>query len=346
MCESRMSTSCQPENAVFRMVRMQSPEKAVVIRVEEMDGVQVFAGSVHPLMRVVERRRSMVEKDKKTKRREYDRAGQERRQTRREVRDRKTEEQDLEKAEESFLSGRLEGRNAVIEAFRSGRTVERVYVQEGLTDGPISTILREAAKAGTEISRVSREQLDAMSETGRHQGVIARAAAFSYGSIEDMLALAKERGEDPFLVLLDGIEYPHNLGAIIRTACFAGAHGVIIPKHRAVGLTPAAVRASAGAVHHVPVAKVANIGKTIEELREAGLWFVCADMDGEPMYKLSLTGPIGVVVGSEGDGVGRLVREKCDFTAAIPRRGPLDSLNASVAAGVMLYEIVRQRINS
>ena len=265
------------------------------------------------------------------------------RKTRQEVRDRKTAELDPEKAEESFLSGHLEGRNAVIEAYRSGRTIERLYVQEGLHDGPIETILREAAKAGTEVSRVSRDRLDAMSETGRHQGVIARAAAFAYGNIEDMFALAQERGEAPFLVLLDGIEDPHNLGAIIRTACFAGAHGVIIPKHRAVGLTPAAVRASAGAVHHLPVAKVANIGRTIEELRDAGLWFVCADMSGEPMYKLSLTGPIGMVIGAEGDGVSRLVREKCDFVASIPRRGPLDSLNASVAAGVLMYEIVRQR---
>ena len=239
---------------------------------------------------------------------------------------------------------RLEGRNAVIEAFRSGRTIERLYVQDGLKDGPILTILREAAKQETIVTRVSRERLDQMSLTGSHQGVIALAAAFGYVEVDDILEIARSRGEDPFLFLLDGIEDPHNLGAIIRIANLAGAHGVIIPKRRAVGLTAAAVRASAGAVHYTPVAKVTNMAATIESLKEKGLWFVCADMSGELMYRLNLTGPIGLVIGSEGEGVSRLVREKCDFTASIPMKGDIDSLNASVAAGILAYEIVRQKM--
>ncbi|MCR5293805.1 MAG: 23S rRNA (guanosine(2251)-2'-O)-methyltransferase RlmB [Lachnospiraceae bacterium] len=241
------------------------------------------------------------------------------------------------------LEGRVEGRNPVIEAFRSGRTVEKLYVQEGVKDGPIETILRNAKKADTIVSFVSKERLDEMSETGRHQGVIARVSAYEYASVDDILKKAEEAGEAPFIILLDGIEDPHNLGAIIRTACLAGAHGVIIRKHRAVGLTPAAVRASAGAVHYVPVARVLNLGSEIERLKEKGVWFVSADMKGKSMYELPLTGPIGLVVGSEGEGVGRLISEKCDFHAAIPMKGAIDSLNASVAAGVLMYEIVRQR---
>lgn len=244
---------------------------------------------------------------------------------------------------EEELSGRIEGRNAVIEGFRSGRQIDKLFVQEELHDGPISTVLREAKKHDTIVNFVTKERLDEMSVTGHHQGVIAQAAAFAYATVDDILAKAEERGEAPFVILLDGIEDPHNLGAIIRTACLAGAHGVILPKRRAVGLTPVAVRASAGAINYVPVARVTNIGNEIEKLKEKGLWFVCADMDGKRMYDLSLTGPIGLVVGSEGDGVSRLVKEKCDFVAAIPMKGEIDSLNASVAAGVMMYEIVRQR---
>ena len=237
----------------------------------------------------------------------------------------------------------LEGRNAVIEAFRSGRTIERLYVQAGLSDGPVMTILREAQKQDTIVSRVPRERLDQMSITGTHQGVIARAAAFHYAEVEDILEKARQKGEDPFIFLLDGIEDPHNLGAIIRTANLCGAHGVIIPKRRAVGLSAAAVRASAGAVNFTPVAKVTNLGMTIDKLKDQGIWFVCADMKGDEMYSLNLKGPIGLVIGSEGDGVSRLVKEKCDFTAAIPMKGDIDSLNASVSAGVLAYEIVRQR---
>ncbi len=240
----------------------------------------------------------------------------------------------------------IEGRNAVIEAFRSGRTIDRLFVLDGCQDGPVRTIIREAKKQDTLIQFVAKERLDQMSETGKHQGVIAYAAAYEYAQIEDMFALAQKRGEDPFLILLDGIEDPHNLGAIIRTANLAGAHGVIIPKRRAVGLTATVAKASAGALNYTPVAKVTNLAKTIEELKERGIWFVCADMGGETMYRLNLTGPIGLVIGSEGDGVGHLIKEKCDFAASIPMRGDIDSLNASVAAGVMAFEIVRQRMAS
>ena len=239
----------------------------------------------------------------------------------------------------------IEGRNAVLEAFRSGRTIDKLFVLDGCQDGPVRTIIREAKKHGAIISFVSRERLNQLSGTGKHQGVIAYAAAYEYSEVEDMLKLAEERGEDPFLILLDNIEDPHNLGAIIRTAKLAGAHGVIIPKRRAVGLTATVAKTSAGALNYTPVAKVTNLVKTMEELKERGLWFVCADMDGEQMYDLNLTGPIGLVVGSEGEGVGRLVKENCDFVARVPMRGQISSLNASVAAGVLAYEIVRQRIS-
>ena len=238
----------------------------------------------------------------------------------------------------------VEGRNAVIEAFRSGKPVDKLFVLDGCQDGPVRTIIREAKKHDTIINFVTRERLDQISETKKHQGVIAYAAAYEYSEVEDMLDLAKKKGEDPFLILLDNIEDPHNLGAIIRTANLAGAHGVIIPKRRAVGLTATVAKTSAGALNYTPVAKVTNLAKTMEELKEKGLWFVCADMGGESMYRLNLTGPIGMVIGNEGDGVSRLVKEKCDFIASIPMKGDIDSLNASVAAGVLAYEIVRQRL--
>ena len=238
----------------------------------------------------------------------------------------------------------VEGRNAVLEAFRSGTTIEKLFVLDGCKDGPVQTILREARRQDTIVTFVSRERLDQLSQTGKHQGVIAHAAAWHYTEIADMLRRAREKGEDPFLFLLDGIEDPYNLGAIIRTANQAGAHGVIIPKRRAAGLTATVARTSAGALNYTPVARVTNLTATIEELKKEGLWFVCADMDGESMYRLNLQGPVGLVIGSEGEGVSRLVKEQCDFTAAIPMRGDIDSLNASVAAGVLAYEIVRQRL--
>lgn len=247
--------------------------------------------------------------------------------------------------EENFESRIIEGRNAVIEAFRSGKTIDRLFVLEGCKDGPVQTILREAKKnKDTVISFVKKERLDQMSETGKHQGVIAYAASYKYAEVEDILQKARDKGEDPFIIILDNIEDPHNLGAIIRTANLAGAHGVIIPKHRAVGLTATVAKASAGAINYTPVAKVTNIANTIEDLKKQGLWFVCADMGGTLMYKLNLKGPIGLVIGNEGSGVSRLVEEKCDMIASIPMKGDIDSLNASVAAGVLSYEIVRQRM--
>ncbi|MCR5309798.1 MAG: 23S rRNA (guanosine(2251)-2'-O)-methyltransferase RlmB [Lachnospiraceae bacterium] len=238
----------------------------------------------------------------------------------------------------------IEGRNAVTEAFRSGKTVDKLYILDGCHDGPVMTIKREAAKQSTVIKYVTKDRLDQMSQTGKHQGVIAVTAAYDYSELEDIFKLAEKKGEAPFVLLLDGIEDPHNLGAIIRTANLAGAHGVIIPKDRAVGLTSTVLKASAGALNYTPVVKVTNLSRTIEELKERGLWFACADMGGTLMYDLNLKGPIGLVIGNEGSGVSRLVKEKCDYIAAIPMKGDIDSLNASVAAGVLSFEIARQRL--
>lgn len=242
------------------------------------------------------------------------------------------------------MSEQIEGRNAVLEAFRSGKCVDKLFILDGCQDGPVRTIAREARKTDTIINYVSKERLDQLSETHAHQGVIAQVAAYDYSTVDEILARAEEKGEAPFLIILDNVEDPHNLGAIIRTANLAGAHGVIIPKRRAVGLTSTVAKTSAGAINYTPVAKVTNIVRTIEELKEKGIWFVCADMGGETMYDLDLTGPMGLVIGNEGEGISRLVREACDFTASIPMKGDIDSLNASVAAGVLAYEIVRQRL--
>lgn len=238
----------------------------------------------------------------------------------------------------------IEGRNAVIEAYRAGRPIDKLFLLDGCQDGPIMTIKREAQNKGTPVKYVARERLDQLSETGKHQGVIAYAAAYEYAQVEDILQAARDKGEAPFVFLLDNIEDPHNLGAIIRTANLAGAHGVIVPKNRAAGLTAVVAKTSAGALNFTPVARVTNLAKTIEELKKEGIWFVCADMGGTQMYDLNLKGPIGLVIGNEGEGVGRLVKEKCDMTASIPMQGDIDSLNASVAAGVLAYEIVRQRL--
>ena len=237
----------------------------------------------------------------------------------------------------------IEGRNAVIEAFRAGKTIDKLFVLDGCQDEPVRTILREAKKTDCIVNFVKKERLDQMSETRKHQGVIAYAAAYEYGTVEEMLENAKQKNEQPFLILLDNIEDPHNLGSIIRTANQVGAHGVIIPKRRAVGLTATVAKASAGAINYTPVAKVTNLVKTMDELKKQGMWFVCGDMGGESMYSLDLTGPMGVVIGNEGEGVSRLVKENCDFVATIPMFGDIDSLNASVAMGVLSYEIVRQR---
>ena len=238
----------------------------------------------------------------------------------------------------------LEGRNAVIEAYRAGKTIDKLFVLEDCKEGSMNTVLREAKKHDTVINYVKKERLDQMSETGKHQGVIGYLAAYEYATVDEILDKAREKGESPFVILLDDIEDPHNLGAILRTANLAGAHGVIIPKHRASGLTATVAKTSAGALNYTPVAKVTNISKTIEELKKEGMWFVCADMGGTTMYDLDLKGSIGLVIGNEGKGVSRLVKEKCDFVASIPMFGDIDSLNASVATGVLAYEIVRQRM--
>lgn len=238
----------------------------------------------------------------------------------------------------------IEGRNAVIEAYRAGRPIDKLFILDGCQDGPILTIKREAKAKQTPVKFVTKERLDQLSETGKHQGVIAYAAAYEYATVEEILDNARQKGEAPFLFLLDNIEDPHNLGAIIRTANLAGAHGVIVPKNRAAGLTAVVAKTSAGALNFTPVARVTNLAKTIEELKKEGIWFVCADMGGTTMYDLNLKGPIGLVIGNEGEGVGRLVKEKCDMVASIPMKGDIDSLNASVAAGVLAYEIVRRRL--
>lgn len=246
----------------------------------------------------------------------------------------------------SYEENTIIGRNAVLEAFRAGKTVDKLFVLDGCQDGPVKSILRESRKQSTLVKYVSKEKLDSLSEHGKHQGVVAITAACDYAEMEDLFAAAQAKDEDPFFILCDEIEDPHNLGAIIRTANLAGAHGVIIPKRRAVGLTGTVAKVSAGAVNYTPVVRVTNLARTIDELKERGMWFVCGDMDGELMYRQNLTGPIGLVIGNEGNGVSRLVREKCDYIASIPMKGDIDSLNASVAAGVLAFEIVRQRLEA
>ena len=241
------------------------------------------------------------------------------------------------------MENKIEGRNAVLEALRAGKPIDKLYVLDGCPDGPVRTIIREEKNGDTIINYVKKERLDQLSETGHHQGVIAMAASYEYATVEDILEKAREKGEAPFIFVLDNIEDPHNLGAMIRTANLAGAHGVIIPKRRAVGLTPTVARTSAGAINYTPVAKVTNLKQTMEQLKKEGMWFVCADMDGTPYYQMNLKGPMGLVIGNEGEGVSRLIKETCDFVASIPMKGDIDSLNASVAAGVLAFEIARQR---
>jgi 23S rRNA (guanosine2251-2'-O)-methyltransferase len=240
--------------------------------------------------------------------------------------------------------GQVEGRNPVLELLRSGRTVEKLLIARGAREGSILEIVQKAKAQGIVVQEVDRRRLNELSMTdGAHQGVIAFVTPYSYVEVEDILELASKRGEEPFLIVLDEITDPYNLGSVIRTAECCGAHGVIIPKRRAAGLTPAAIKASAGAVEFVPVAKVTNISDTLDLLKRHGLWVAGADMDGETYTSKDLTGPIALVVGSEGRGLGRLVREKCDFLVRIPLMGRISSLNASVAAGVLMYEVNRQR---
>lgn len=237
----------------------------------------------------------------------------------------------------------IEGRNAVLEALQSDKTIEKILIQKGQREGSIHKIFGMAKSQKVVIQQTDKAKLDALSTTKKHQGVIAYTSPFQYVEIEDILGHAKNKNEDPFILILENIVDPHNLGAIIRTANGAGAHGIIIPKRRATGITAVVAKASAGGVEYAKIAKVPNIGRTIEHLKELGIWIVCSDFSGEIYHQLDLKGPICLVVGSEGEGVSRLVKEKSDFTATIPMKGQISSLNASVAAGLLLYEVNRQR---
>ena len=248
-----------------------------------------------------------------------------------------------EAAQESLPEDMIEGRNAVTEALRSGRTINKVFLADGDTDRALGRLAAMAKESGAVVVRVDRRKLNDMSPTGAHQGIMAAVAAHDYATVDDMLNAAQEKGEAPLLVICDELSDPHNLGAIIRTAECAGAHGVIVQERRAVGLTPAAVKASAGAVEYLPVARVTNLTSTIERLKREGIWTYAADMDGEDYADLDLSGPIALVIGAEGEGVSRRVLESCDRTISVPIRGKLDSLNASVAAGVLMYAVLRAR---
>lgn len=246
--------------------------------------------------------------------------------------------------QEELDENKLEGRNAVTEALKAGRTIDKLFIQQGEREGSLQRIFAMARERNIVISEVDKKKLDAMSQTHAHQGVIAQCAAAHYCELQDILDNAKEKGEPPFVVICDEINDPHNLGAIIRTAEGAGAHGVIIPKRRSVGLTSTVAKASAGAVEHCPIAKVANLAAAIDTLKEQGLWVFGADMDGTELYhKADLSGPIALVIGSEGFGMGQLIKKKCDFLVRLPMLGKITSLNASVAGGILMYEVVRQR---
>jgi len=252
-------------------------------------------------------------------------------------------QQEIEPVEKVNNELMIEGRNAALEALKADRTIDKFFVQTGTSEGSIRKIIGEAKAKGIVIQEVDKIKLDAMSETGKHQGVIAFASAHDYVSLEDILSRAKEKGEDPFIIIMENLQDPHNLGAVIRTANAAGAHGVVIPKRRSVGLTSVVGKVSAGAIEYTPVAKVTNIVRTIEQLKQEGLWVACADMEGDSMYKTDLKGPMALVIGAEGEGVSRLVKENCDFIVSMPMNGEIESLNASVAAALLMYEVVRQR---
>ena len=241
--------------------------------------------------------------------------------------------------ERNYNENQLEGRNAVLEMLKSGRDIEKVIVVKGNVEGTVRRIVGMAKERGIVVQEVVRQKLDEMSQTKNHQGVIAIVSEHEYADIQDILAAAADKGDKPFIIILDNITDPHNLGAVIRTAECAGAHGVIIPKRRSVGLTATVGKTSAGAVEYMPVARVTNI----EELKKEGIWVACADMGGEDYFESALDGAIALVIGSEGEGVSRLVKEKCDFTVSIPMYGSISSLNASVASALLMYEVVRQR---
>lgn len=245
--------------------------------------------------------------------------------------------------DKKFNENQLEGRNAVLEVLKSGRDIEKIIVQKGNVEGTIRRIVGIAKEKGVVVQEVVKQKLDEMSQTKNHQGVIAIVSEHEYADIEDIINSAESKGEKPFIIILDNITDPHNLGAIIRTAECAGAHGVIIPKRRSVGLTAVVGKTSAGAIEYMPVARVTNIARTIDDLKSRGIWVACADMGGDDYFDASLDGALALVIGSEGEGVSRLVKEKCDFTVSIPMYGKISSLNASVAAALLMYEAVRQR---
>ncbi len=249
----------------------------------------------------------------------------------------------MEKDSERVNQELIIGRNAVSEALRSSRAIDTLLVVKGERNGSIGRIIAECREKKIVIKEVDKKKLDYMCGQGNHQGVAAYVAAHEYAEVEDILALATERGEDPFIIVCDGIEDPHNLGAIIRTAETAGAHGIIIPKRRNVSLTWAVGKASAGAVEYMPVARVGNLATTLDGLKEKGIWVYSADMDGKNWCETDFSGGVALVVGSEGNGVSRLIREKSDFIVSLPMKGKITSLNASVAAGILMYEISRQR---
>ena len=243
----------------------------------------------------------------------------------------------------SNKENKIEGKNAIFEAFNAGRGIKKLFVLNGIKDDKVNNLINDVKRTGTIVKFMDREELDKMAETKSHQGIIAEVEDYKYVEVSDILEYARTKGEDPFIILLDEIEDPHNFGAIIRSAECVGAHGIIIKNRNQAMVTATVVSASAGASEYMKIARVNNLSKTIEELKQDGLWFACADMDGTPMTKTNLKGSIGLVVGNEGSGVSRLVKEKCDFIVKIPMKGHIDSLNVSVATGVLLYEINRQR---
>ena len=239
----------------------------------------------------------------------------------------------------------FEGRNAVIEAFRSGKTIDKLFILDGCQDGPIKSIVREAKKTSTIINYVDKERLDRLANTGHHQGVVAIGAAYEYAEVEDILEAARSKGEAPFIFVLDEIEDPHNLGSIIRTAELCGVHGIIIPKRRNVGVTSTVYKCSAGAIEHMKIAKVTNINATIDMLKEQGIWIYGADIDGKDYsYNTDFSGPCALIIGSEGKGISSLTLKKCDLLVKIPMIGKINSLNASVAGGIMMYEVLKGRL--
>lgn len=243
------------------------------------------------------------------------------------------------------MSDKIIGRNPVAEAVKSGREIDKIIVKKGEIEGSLRPIIKKARDAGIPVIEAERQKLDQLAEGGNHQGVIAYAAAHDYASLDDIFKKAEEKGEPPFIVVLDKITDPHNFGSIIRTANCAGAHGIIVPKRGSVGLNEVVAKTSAGAIEYVPVCKVTNIAQTIDTLKERGVWVAGAEAGGDTMYKTDLSGSMALVIGSEGEGISRLVKEKCDFLVEIPMFGDVNSLNASVAAAVLMYEVVRRRYN-